>query len=195
MPSIRAFNHLLEALSKKKHSSIIVSMYKRMMIGCLYFRPNVCTLNAVIKCLCRSEKVKLGFSVLATLYKHGLRPNAYTLTTLLHGLCTQASMAGETGKALELLKKLHDNRRIKPFVGCFKPIVDMDEALSLFQDMINLGVVLDVVTYTSSVHGLCKFGCWEHAKRFLIDMLDRGISPDVCTYSAVFDSFVKMGKF
>ena len=88
LPSIWAFNHLLGTLSKKNKCYTVVSIYKDMM-GCLDLRPDVCTFTTVIKCLCHMKKVDLGFPLLATLYKHGLQPNNYTLNTLLHGLCTQ----------------------------------------------------------------------------------------------------------
>ncbi|PON53304.1 Pentatricopeptide repeat [Parasponia andersonii] len=198
MPSIRAFNHLLGALSKKDRcSTVVFSMYKQMM-GCLHFRPNVRTMNTVIKCLCLLKKVDLSFPVLATIYKHGLQPDARTLNTLLHGLFMQGSMVGKTSDALELLNKIHDSKWIKPYVYCFSPIVDslckqgrIDESLSLIHDMINYGVAPDVVTHTSLVHGLCESGRWKEAKNFLIGMLHSGISPNICTYSAPIDTLCK----
>ncbi|PON63948.1 Pentatricopeptide repeat [Parasponia andersonii] len=94
--------------------------------------------------------------------------------------------------------KLYADKRIRPSVDCFNPIIHslyrdgrMDEALNLLQDIMKLGVVPSVLTYTSLVHGLCKYGRWEEAKRFLIDMLRNGISPDVQTYNVLIDSLCK----
>ena len=189
-------------------------------------------MTTVIKCLCTLKRVDLGFSVLATLYKYALQPNAYTLNTLLDGLFVEGSMVaamelfqvilekkypcdlityttlingfckvGESRRAVKLLKKVCTDKRVKLSVYCFSPIIDsfckegrMDEALILFQDMINHGVLQNVVTYTSLIHGLCKFGRWEEAKRFLFDILDDGISPNVYTYSALIDSLCKEEK-
>ncbi|PON88108.1 Pentatricopeptide repeat [Trema orientale] len=107
-----------------------------------------------------------GSVFVATEKKH--RWAEITYATIINGFCK----VGKTGVVLKHLKKMDDDKRIKPFVGCFNPIIDghckgggMDEVLSLFQDMINLGIVPDVVTYTSLVHGLCEFGRWEEAKR------------------------------
>ena len=52
-----------------------------------------------------------------------------------------------------------------------------------------------MVTYTSLFHGLYKSGCVEEAKKFLNDMLDRGISPDIYSYSALMDTLCKGGKY
>ncbi|PON68180.1 Pentatricopeptide repeat [Parasponia andersonii] len=94
-----------------------------------------------------------------------------TYATIIDGLCK----AGKTSEALELLTKKHDGKWIKPSVYCSNPIVDspckegrMDESLSLFHDMINYGVVPDVVTYNSLIHGMCKSCPREEAKRFLV---------------------------
>ncbi|PON63570.1 Pentatricopeptide repeat, partial [Parasponia andersonii] len=94
------------ALSHNNHCSTVVSMYKRMM-GCLHFRPDVCTVNTVIKCLCLLKKVDLSFSVLATLYKHGPRPDAHTLNTLLHGLCAEGSMVAAMELFQDIVEKKH----------------------------------------------------------------------------------------
>ncbi|PON63756.1 Pentatricopeptide repeat [Parasponia andersonii] len=97
-----------------------------------------------------------------------------TYATIINGFCK----AGKTGEAFELLKKMCDDKRIRPPVSCFSPVIDflskearVDEALSLFKQMINLGFVPDVVTYTSLVHGLCKLGRWEEPLSVLIDSL------------------------
>lgn len=115
-------------------------------MGCYDLRPEAGTLTIVIKCFCCLKKVNLGFSVFATMIKTGLKPNAYTLSTLLHGLLKEGTMvaamelfdkimqeypynevtyvtmingfcnAGETWKALELLKRMCRDKGVKPTV-------------------------------------------------------------------------------
>lgn len=70
----------------------------------------------------------------------------------------------------------------------------MDEALSLFDDMIDSGVRPNVVCYNSLIHGVRKSGRWEEVDRLLIDMIDCQISSDTFTYSALIDSLCKEGK-
>ncbi|POO00254.1 Pentatricopeptide repeat [Trema orientale] len=126
-------------------------------MGCLRYRPNVCTMTTVNKSMCRLEKVNLGFLVLATLYRHALQPDAYRLNTLIHGMCTEGFMIVAT-------EKKH------PYLGLIDSLCKgggMDEALSFSQDMINLGVVYPwIMDYANLVVGA----------RFLIDMLDARIS-------------------
>ncbi|KAI5349869.1 hypothetical protein L3X38_002760 [Prunus dulcis] len=101
IPSILAINHLFGALSKMNQCSAVVSMYKQML-ACVGLQPEVCTLNIVINCLCRMNRVDLGFSVLATTLKHGLQPNAYTLNALHNGVCKYRSIS----EAMELFRKI-----------------------------------------------------------------------------------------
>ncbi|GMN59690.1 hypothetical protein TIFTF001_028779 [Ficus carica] len=103
IPSIRIFNQLFAAISNMSHYSTVVSMYREIM-GRVDFRPNVLTLNIVIKCFCCLKELKLGFSVFATMVKKGLQPDAFTLSTPLHELCKEGSMVA----AMELFRQIEE---------------------------------------------------------------------------------------
>ena len=69
--------------------------------------------------------------------------------TMINRFCK----AGETQKALELLDRMRGDERIKPYVGCYNPIIHslckrgrIDEVLNLFRDMIGHGVLPDVIS-------------------------------------------------
>ncbi|PQQ02363.1 hypothetical protein Pyn_34922 [Prunus yedoensis var. nudiflora] len=53
------------------------------------------------------------------------------------------------------------------------------------------GLMPDVVTYNTLIHGLCQSGKWEKAKSFLICMVDSGISPDVYTFAVLISALCK----
>ncbi|KAL5542693.1 hypothetical protein UlMin_010403 [Ulmus minor] len=184
LPSVRAFNYLLGTVSKMKHCSTVLCLYREMM-ACLLLEPDVCTFTIVIKCLCRLKKVDLGFPVLAVLLKHGLQPDAYTLTTsaswlfqyildkghpcnvvtyatIINGLCKD----GQSLKALELLSQMHET-------------------------MIDHGVKPDIVTYSSLMHGLCRSGERKEAIKLLNMMKRQAIPPNVFTFSILVDALCK----
>ena len=162
MPSIRSFNTLFGSMSKTNQSSTAVSMYTHLFrFRFAEFHPNVVTLTIIINCLCRSNNPKSGFSVLATMFKCGIRYNLHTLCTLLNGLCK----SGESENALKLLMKMLDGDDVKPNEHCFTAVIDglckenrIDEAISLFRDMTCFGVRPSVVCYSALIHGLCKAG-------------------------------------
>ncbi|CAL8991997.1 unnamed protein product [Prunus brigantina] len=202
------------------------------MMACVGLHPEVSTLNVVINCLCRMNQVDLGFSVLATILKHGLQPNAYTSNTLLHGICKYRSLseamelfqkieeqglacceityatiinglcrAGKTCMALEILEQMYEDGRFKPDPQCYNPIIDrlckerrIDEALTLFRDMINKGIAPNVISYNSLIYGLCNMGLWTRALALFEIMKNKGIKPDVVTFNSIIGAACKSGN-
>ncbi|CAL8991892.1 unnamed protein product, partial [Prunus brigantina] len=191
IPSYWTFNCLFGALSKMKLYSAVVFMYKQLM-GCRQFQPDVSTMNIFMNCLCRLNRVDLGFSVLSLTLKCGLEPDAYSLNALLQGLCKNSSLseamelfrkieekgypcdeftystiinglckAGKTCMALKMLKEMQEHRKSKLNPSCYNPGIGnlckerrIEEALTLFQDMISNGVGPDIFSYTSLIKGL-----------------------------------------
>ncbi|XP_021811597.1 pentatricopeptide repeat-containing protein At1g63130, mitochondrial-like [Prunus avium] len=183
IPSIWALDHLLGALSKMNQCSTVVSMYKQML-ACVGLHPEVSTLSVVINCLCRMNRVDLGFSVLATILKHGLQPNA-----LLHGICKYRSLSeamellrkieekglacseityatiinglcrdGKTCMALEILEQMYEDGRFKPVPQCYNPIID----------------------------SLCKEKRIDEAALTLFrDMINKSVAPNIINYSSL----------
>ncbi|EXB24807.1 hypothetical protein L484_005186 [Morus notabilis] len=235
MPCIWAFNHLLGAVYNMNHHPIVVYMYREMNALCgVCFRPDIRTMSVVIRCLCQLERIDLCFSVLATVFKLGLRPDACLLNTLLHGLCvaeggsvdaafelfvkmvedeqicddiTYGTMingfckAGETWKAVGLLKRMYDQKRIKPDGGCYCPIIHglckegrVDEAFRFLQDMVNHDVRPNVVICNSLIHGLLESGRCEQAMEFLETMTAWGISPNIVTYNTMLNALCKENR-
>nr|XP_017189578.2 pentatricopeptide repeat-containing protein At1g12775, mitochondrial-like [Malus domestica] len=101
LPSIWTFNCLFGALSKMKQYSAVVSMCKQLM-DCTQFRPEVGTMNIFLNCLCRLNRVNACFSVLAITLKYGLKPDACSINTLLHGLWKYSSLA----EAMEFFQEI-----------------------------------------------------------------------------------------
>ncbi|XP_031109893.1 pentatricopeptide repeat-containing protein At5g41170, mitochondrial-like [Ipomoea triloba] len=59
--------------------------------------------------------------------------------------------------------------------------------------MVENGIVLDGVTYTSFITGLCLQGRVSIAERMLREMSGSGIKPDDATYTMVIDAICKNG--
>lgn len=68
-------------------------------------------------------------------------------------------------KALKLLRFMEKGSSCKPCVQHYSTIIDslckdrmVDDALQLFNEMTQKGVPVNVLTYSSLIHGLCNFG-------------------------------------
>ncbi|CAL8992022.1 unnamed protein product, partial [Prunus brigantina] len=129
---------------------------------------------------------------------------------VINGLCR----GGKTCMALEILEQMYEDGRFKPDPQCYNPIIDrlckerrIDEALTLFRDMINKSVAPDIVSYTSLIYGLCNMGLWTRALalfeimknkgikpntaealNLVKEMFLRGVKPDVVTYNSLINS-------
>ncbi|XP_024022380.1 pentatricopeptide repeat-containing protein At1g63400 isoform X3 [Morus notabilis] len=182
-------------------------------------KPDARTMSTLLHGLCKEGSMVVAMDLFNRIVEEEHLCNEITYATMINGLCN----VGETWKALELLKRMRRDKRVKPTVECFSPILKglykkgrIDEALSLFRNMINLGVVPNVVALTYMIHGLSRLGRSEDAKRLLLDMLDSGvppncgrwkeaiqflenmtsygISPNIATFNCILDAQCKEGR-
>ncbi|GMN62909.1 hypothetical protein TIFTF001_031972 [Ficus carica] len=187
LPSVLVFNHLLGTLSKMNQYSTVVSMY-REMIGSVYFRPNVGTLSIVIRCFFCLEDRKLGFSVFATMIKSGLRPNAYTLSTLLHGLCKEGSMVAAMKLFREIVGKEHLCNEITyaTVINGFCKARETRKALEVLKQMYNdERVKPDVHCFSPIIDSFCKERRIDEAVNVFEEMINCGVLPNVISYSCL----------
>ncbi|XP_028084935.1 putative pentatricopeptide repeat-containing protein At1g12700, mitochondrial [Camellia sinensis] len=129
--------------------------------------PDVLTFTTLIDALCKEGMAKEIEVVLEVMVQRGVGPNAVKYGTLMDGYVGQSSL---------LCKD-----------------INVDDALSLLVEMIQQDVALDVITYSTLIHGLCNLGRWEEAKRMLRDMIDKNVFPDVLTFTTLIDALCKEG--
>ena len=67
----------------------------------------------------------------------------------------------------------------------------VDEAMSLFKEMLCRNLTLNTVTYNSLIDGLCKSGRISYVQEFLDQMHASGHHPDILTYNILLDSLCK----
>ena len=156
-------------------------------------KPSVDCFNPIIDSLCKERRVDEAFELFQDMVNQHIQPDVVIYTALFHGFC-------KSSRVEEIKKFLNDmiDCRISPDVYAYNALINclcnergVDEALVLFQDMVNQP---NVVTYTALFHGFYKSGCVEEAKKFVNDMIECGIAPDVYTYNALIDSRCKEDK-
>ena len=55
------------------------------------------------------------------------------------------------------------------------------------------GPLPDLFCYNMGIIGLCKANKFEEARIYLVEMIDRGIKPNVYTYGAFIHAYCKAG--
>ncbi|CAL8991887.1 unnamed protein product [Prunus brigantina] len=195
IPSNWTFKCLFGALSKMKQYSAVVSMYKQL-IGCRQFQPDVSTMNIFMNCLCRLNRVDLGFSVLALTFKYGLEPDAYSLNALLQGLCKNSALS----EAVELFWKIEEKGY--PDVVTYNTLIyglcqsgKWEKAKSFLICMVDSGIPPDVYTYGVLISALCREERIHEALALFEDMTGKGINPNVFIFNSLISASCKCYKW
>ncbi|XP_047165179.1 putative pentatricopeptide repeat-containing protein At1g12700, mitochondrial, partial [Vigna umbellata] len=100
IPPIYAFGQILGSLTRMKHYSTTISLFKQMELNGI--KSHLVILNIVINCFCHLGQMPFSFSILAKILKRGYHPSVITLNTLMKGLC----LNGEVKKALTFRDKV-----------------------------------------------------------------------------------------
>ncbi|KAL8497575.1 hypothetical protein ACS0TY_021057 [Phlomoides rotata] len=134
------------------------------------------TMNIIINCCCHLNRVDFGFAFLGSFLKQDYKPNVSIFSTLLQGLFSAS---------------------YKPNVYSYNAVMDgmVDEALHLLPELSDKGILPDVVTYSSIIHGLCSFSRWNEAKYFLlVEMVDHRVPLDVVAFNTLINMHCKEGN-
>ncbi|KAK2973890.1 hypothetical protein RJ640_013944 [Escallonia rubra] len=205
LPSTLQFTLLLTDVTKMKHYSASLSLYKEMgalgipineyimcwnwVLNPFFFRrgivPNVATFGILLKGLVLEDRVPEAVILFTKLIRERVcEPNEVMYGTIVSGLCK----TGNTSRAIQLLRLMEEEGKCKPNTVIDNTVVDglckdrmVDDALILFTEMIEKCIPPNVVTYNSMIHGLCINERWNDAIRLLREMVERKIFPDVHT--------------
>ncbi|KAL8238614.1 hypothetical protein R6Q59_015181 [Mikania micrantha] len=157
LPSVVWFNQLLNAVTKMRHFSCCLDLFKQMwVIGVPADDYSMCI---AIRCCCKLYRTNEGFALLGCCFRRAVVPNAWTFSTLLDGLILEDRIV----EAERLFKRLIKHKLCEP----------------------------NVVTYSTMIKGLCKFGNNVMAIGLLRLMDERGCKPNVVAYSTIIDSLCK----
>ncbi|KAL4025515.1 hypothetical protein IC575_013916 [Cucumis melo] len=192
-PPLSSFNRLLGGLAKINHYSQLFSLYNKMHLAGL--SPDIFTLNILVNCLCKVNRVSEALAAMVGILRRGYIPNIVIYTTLIKGLCMEHRISEATrlfikmqklGCTLDvvtygtLIKGLCQPGILTLLLSCIKKcsmtLVIMglivgreEEAKGLFEEMKAQGMIPNVISYSSLIHGFCWAGKWEESKRLFDD--------------------------
>ncbi|XP_068668764.1 pentatricopeptide repeat-containing protein At2g17140 isoform X2 [Aristolochia californica] len=183
-------------------------------------QPNGYSYNTVIDGLCKEGMLLDTRSVIILMTSNGVPADVVTYTTLIHGFCRK----GEVFEANRILEEMIQKGCSPNTVTCNILLQSLWkqgkvlEAEKLLQKMNERGYGLDIVTCNIVLDGLCKNGkldkaieivdeMWIHgsaalgggtvreASTLLQEMLQKGIIPNVSSFSLLIKGFCKDGDF
>ncbi|KAJ9556754.1 hypothetical protein OSB04_011368 [Centaurea solstitialis] len=197
LPSVAKFNHLLAAVTKTKHYSCSIHLFKQM--AAIGVPVDVYTTTIVIKCCCQMSCTSQGFAIVAYGFKRGVVPDVITFSTLLNGLILE----DRVHEAERLFKKLIKEKLCEPNVVIYNTMIkgickfgNNDIPIALLGLMDQRGCKPDVVTYSTIIDSLCKDEMVDDALKLFNEMtLHKGILPDVVTYNSLIRGLCNSGRW
>lgn len=92
-------------------------------------------------------------------------------------------------------------KKLKPDVTCYTVLIDnhcksdnLQDAIVLFDEMIDRGLEPDTVTYTALLCGYCSQGNVDRAVTLVNEMSFKGIQPDARFMSVLHHGILKAKK-
>ncbi|KAF3772013.1 Pentatricopeptide repeat-containing protein [Nymphaea thermarum] len=154
--------------------------------------------ECVIAALCEEEKIQDATAVLRKMVDLGFEPNQYVLDKISYGYCAQGDFEGLLNFLNEYLHEPIDNRLCNRIIYSQCRVSGegrLRNAMMLFSELILRRLKPDFYVYNSMISGLFTVGLGHHSKEVFLDMIERGIEPDMSTFRVLLAGYCKERKF
>lgn len=160
--------------------------------------PDVVIYTIMMNGYCQRKLLQEAYALFGDMKKRHISPDIITHTVFIDGKCKWTLKMARSKKDLEgnkTVKHIASNfllemkdRKLKPDVICYTALIDsqcksenLQEAVSLFNELIEQGLLPDTAAYTALISGYCKQGNVDKALTLMNEMKSNGIQPDNCT--------------
>ncbi|XP_021676196.2 putative pentatricopeptide repeat-containing protein At1g02420 [Hevea brasiliensis] len=161
---------------KRKDLSLISSRTMQVVLGRV---AKLCSVRQTVESFRRFKKLVPVFDTVC-------------FNALLRTLCQEKSMADARNVYHTLKKEFRPN--LQTFNILLSGWKSSEEAESFFEEMKELGIKPDVVSYNSLIDVYCKGREMEKAYKVVEKMRDEDISPDVITYTSIIGGLGLIGQ-
>lgn len=181
-PSTKTFNFVLNYLVCSKQFDMIYEVF----LGAtkLGVEIDACTLNILIKGLCKCGRLEDAYQVLDEFPKQKCKPNKMTFSTIMHCMCEK----GMVDEAFGLIKRM-EKERVSPDAVTFNILVSglqkqgrIEESMELLDRMRLMGCEPNKGTYQEILYGLLKSKRYVDAKKFVHMMRYKALIPSFLSY-------------
>ncbi|CAH9140984.1 unnamed protein product [Cuscuta epithymum] len=156
-------------------------LYKMRKDG---LEPNLVTYTAVMKGFCKKGKLNEAFSVLKVVENLGFELDEFPYVILIDGVCRD----GDFHRAFELLDEM-EKKGVKPGVVTYNAIINglCKAGRTTEADDFSRGIVGDVITYTTLLHGYIQEGNFMG----ILETRRRLQTADVCLDVAICNVLIR----
>ncbi|KAK8983666.1 hypothetical protein V6N11_009455 [Hibiscus sabdariffa] len=176
--------------------------------------------NILIDGYCKSGDINYAMELMDRIRREGLVPDIISYNTLINGFCKTGDFFMAKSLIVEILgsrrrkdlnilagncnqKKVENGVVLEPnfithtmLISAYCKQEVLEEALSLYEEMVANGILPDAITYSSIINGLRKHVKLAEAKILMMDMeMERmGVDPNHVSYATLMNMFFKVGN-
>ncbi|XP_066350139.1 LOW QUALITY PROTEIN: pentatricopeptide repeat-containing protein At2g06000-like [Miscanthus floridulus] len=191
-----AYNNLLNSLIARGRAQDAVALFESWVQDGLY-SPDAWSFNVVIKGVCRVGNFQKALELVERMTEFGCSPDTITHNILIDGLCR----AKQVNRGHEVLRRLLRDGVCMPNVVTYTSVISgyckagrMEDALSVYNDMLESGTRPNTVTYNVLINGYGKASDMESAVSMYRQLILRRCPPDVVTFSSLIDGYCRCGQ-
>lgn len=191
------YDKLLSLLISRNRVDEAVELLSSHVLRTQIFTPDNYSFNTVMRGLCSASKVGKAFELFGVMKSFGRLPDLVTYNILINGLCR----VGNVNRAQELLREIQLQCEFSPNVVTYTSVISglckfsrMDDAVTLFDEMIDRGIRPNLFTYNAIIEGFGKKGEVASARKMYERMVADGFHPDVVTFTSLIDGHCRLGE-
>ncbi|KAL6498663.1 hypothetical protein OROGR_028210 [Orobanche gracilis] len=147
--------------------------------------------------------------IFSDMENHGCSPSAVTFNALINGLCKADKLDEahlmlykmEIGKNPSLFLRLSqstnpvlDRESLQKMVGSLVDSGLILKAYKLLMQLVDSGVVPNIITYNTLINGMCRTGQVNRALKLFEELQLKGNFPDSITYSTLIEGLQRVGR-
>ncbi|XP_010694554.2 pentatricopeptide repeat-containing protein At3g14580, mitochondrial [Beta vulgaris subsp. vulgaris] len=181
-PTTKTFNFVLNLLVNSNDFDVVYEVF----VGATSLGVEIdgCTLNIMIKGLCKCGRLEDAFQVLDEFPKQGCKPNKQTFSTIMHCMCGK----GMVDEAFGLIKRM-EKEGISPDAVTFNILISglqkqgrTEDSIELLDRMRLMGCNPNKGSYQEVLYGLLKSKRYGDARSFVHRMRCKSLIPSFLSY-------------
>ncbi|CAL5380732.1 unnamed protein product [Camellia sinensis] len=194
VPDVYTFTIMVDAYCKGGRVDKALDFLKEM--GDLGFEPNAVTYHCLINGYVKLGDVKGVEGVLELMNQKGVSMNVVTYTLVIKGYCKLCKM-DEAENVLRAMKKepllIVDEYAYGVLIDGYCRNGRMNDALRMKDEMLGLGLKMNLFICNSMINGYCKLDQVHEAEELLVTMSCWKLKPDSYSYNTLVDGYCRKG--
>ncbi|KAL6964782.1 hypothetical protein U1Q18_035838 [Sarracenia purpurea var. burkii] len=161
------------------------------------FEPNAVTYHCLINGYVELGNVQGAKGILELMSQKGVQTNVVTHTLVIKGYCKLCKM----DEAEEVLRATKQDPSLTLDELTYGVLIDgycqngrIDDALRIKDEMLGLGLKMNLFICNSVINGYCKLGRVHDAEELVISMSGWNLKPDSYSYNTLLDGYCRKGQ-